>query len=222
MVFDLFHHACYAHFHPKEAPDDLAELFPRILKTWGTRRAIMHISEQAVDWEKIQSSGTWISREQPKIGAHSAYISEIPIWFLDLLVKHEARVDLEIEAKAKEQAILKLYQLYPQIFLTPSASPTRPVSSVSRSGSGTTADLSAAVQKLTLRPSAVAGALHPPPPPTGGGDKSSDDCSRSEGESSHGVAVAGVDRREGRVSKDTATPTVATPRSLRLVIRKKN
>ena len=191
MVFDLFHHACYAHFHPKEARDDVAELFPRILRTWGTRRAIMHISEQAVDWEKIQSSGTWISKEQPKIGAHSAYISEIPLWFLDLLVKHEARVDLEIEAKAKEQAILKLYQLYPQIFSPPSGAST-----VLPSESDTTSDLSAAVQKLTIHPS----------------------------DESCVVPTALAPQTE--VVADTArltavTPTVATPRSVRLVIRKR-
>lgn len=158
MVFDLFHYACYTHLHPKEAPIDIAELFPRILKTWGARRAIMHISEQAVDWEKVQTSGTWISKEQPRIGAHSDYIREIPTWFLDLLVKHEARVDLEVEAKAKEKAIIKLYELYPQIF---SAS------------SNSVSDLTAEIEKLQINP------------------------------------------------QDSATPTAASPRSVRLVIRKK-
>jgi UV DNA damage endonuclease len=158
MVFDLFHYACYTHLHPKEAPIDIAELFPRILKTWGARRAIMHISEQAVDWEKVQNSGTWISKEQPRIGAHSDYIREIPTWFLDLLVKHEARVDLEVEAKAKEKAIIKLYELYPQIFST---------------SSNWVSDLSAEIEKLQINP------------------------------------------------QDSATPTAASPRSVRLVIRKR-
>ena len=116
MVFDIFHHACYTHLHPNEASSDLGSIFPRILKTWGTRIPIMHISEQAVDWSKANVSGGWVSKEQPKIGAHSDYIGEIPTWFLDLLLQHNASVDLEVEAKAKEAAILRLYELYPQIF----------------------------------------------------------------------------------------------------------
>jgi UV DNA damage repair endonuclease len=79
----------------------------------------MHISEQAVDWTKVNVSSGWVNKEQPRIGAHSEYISEIPIWFLDLLLEHDASVDLEVEAKAKEAAILRLYELYPQIFPKP-------------------------------------------------------------------------------------------------------
>jgi UV DNA damage endonuclease len=116
MVFDIFHYACYTHLHPKEASIDIPSIFARILKTWGTRVPIMHISEQAVDWDKVNLNGGWNSKEQPKIGAHSEYIREIPIWFLDLLLAHNVNVDLEVEAKAKEAAILKLYELYPQIF----------------------------------------------------------------------------------------------------------
>jgi UV DNA damage endonuclease len=116
MVFDIFHYACYTYLHPKEASIDIASIFRRILQTWGTRVPIMHISEQAVDWDKVNQSGGWISKEQPKVGAHSDYIREIPIWFLDLLLAHNVNVDLEVEAKAKEAAILKLYELYPQIF----------------------------------------------------------------------------------------------------------
>jgi UV DNA damage endonuclease len=119
MVFDLFHHACYAHLHPKEISIDIPSIFSRILKTWGTRVPIMHISEQAVDWTKVNVSSGWVNKEQPRIGAHSEYISEIPIWFLDLLLEHDASVDLEVEAKAKEAAILRLYELYPQIFPKP-------------------------------------------------------------------------------------------------------
>jgi UV damage endonuclease UvdE len=149
MVFDLFHYACYTHLHPKEPFIQIAEVFSRIIKTWNypaqrdldvprgggpwnspnsirkfPRRAVMHISEQAVNWENLKNSGIWIPKDQPRIGAHSDYIGEIPIWFLNLLVRHNALVDLEVEAKAKEQAILRLYERYPSIFLPPPTSDT--------------------------------------------------------------------------------------------------
>jgi UV DNA damage repair endonuclease len=71
---------------------------PRVLKTWERRqiKPLFHISEQ-----RIGSS----------IGTHSDLIDTIPQYLLDL----ETPIDLEVEAKLKEQAIQRLYQRYPSL-----------------------------------------------------------------------------------------------------------
>ena len=120
VVFDLFHHPCYNYYHPEEKECVVDEIFTRILGTWQrrqndrpealrapARRPLFHISEQFYDPAAARLS---------RIGKHSEYINDIPIWFLSLLKRDDISVDIEVEATANERAILRLYQLYPQIF----------------------------------------------------------------------------------------------------------
>lgn len=99
VVFDIHHYECYSLLHPKEKQAPIDELMPRIISTWKPKgiRPKFHISEQG--------SG--------KTGHHSDYISKIPDIFWTTC-KHTP-FDLMIEAKAKEQAIFKLYDMYPQL-----------------------------------------------------------------------------------------------------------
>lgn len=101
VVFDNHHYICYNKLHPSETVRPITDLIPEVLKTWGDRRPVMHISEQG--------SG--------RCGHHSDYITEIPEYFLEIPQKYKVSFDLEVEAKAKEQAIFRLYSKYP--FLCP-------------------------------------------------------------------------------------------------------
>ena len=47
-----------------------------------------------------------------KIGHHSDFVEEIPNYLLEIPQKYKVNIDIMIEAKMKEQAILKLYQKY--------------------------------------------------------------------------------------------------------------
>lgn len=125
VVFDLFHHPCYNYYHPEEKECPVDEIFSRIIDTWRriqptdrpkadnspasntARRPLFHISEQFYD-----PSASRLSR----IGKHSEYIKDIPVWFLNLVKREAITVDIEVEATGNERAILKLYNLYPQIF----------------------------------------------------------------------------------------------------------
>jgi UV DNA damage endonuclease len=107
VVFDLFHHPCYNYYHPNEIQTPIEDLFPRIIATWKGRRMLMHISEQFYDPEAHRLS---------RIGKHSEYINDIPIWILNLIKQYNLNVDIEVEATGAERAILRLYQLYPHIF----------------------------------------------------------------------------------------------------------
>ena len=48
-----------------------------------------------------------------KIGHHSDYIDTIPDYLLEIPEKYEIAIDIMVEAKMKEQSILRLYQKYP-------------------------------------------------------------------------------------------------------------
>jgi UV DNA damage endonuclease len=93
MIFDSHHYSCYNILNPEEqiTESELINLFPRIIATWKGEIPIMHISEQG----------------EGRIGHHSDYIEKIPNYFFRL-----GNIDLEVEAKAKEQAIFKLYEKY--------------------------------------------------------------------------------------------------------------
>jgi len=105
VVFDTHHYSCYQQLHPKEQITTINELLHQIVKTWGKRTPLFHISQQG--------SG--------RIGHHSDYITEIPKYLLDFLSEYKSdnkhfKINLEVEAKMKELAIMKLYKIYPQIF----------------------------------------------------------------------------------------------------------
>ncbi len=93
MVFDCHHYECYIKLHPKEIVNlDI----PGIISTWNGITPIMHVSNQG----------------QGRIGNHSDYIDIIPDYILDIPEKYGINIDLEVEAKMKEQAIFKLREKY--------------------------------------------------------------------------------------------------------------
>jgi len=95
VVFDTHHHACYCDLI-EELPDP-STFLDQIVETWTKHGLIpkFHISEQAPD---------------KRIGAHSDFVESIPQYLLDLAKGQE--IDIMIEAKAKEQAVLQLYSTY--------------------------------------------------------------------------------------------------------------
>jgi len=99
VVFDTHHYACYCQLHPDEQFKDPSEYMPDILASWTNRgiKPKFHVSEQG--------SG--------RTGHHSDFIEVIPDYLLEIPGKYGIEIDIMIEAKAKEQAILRLYQKYP-------------------------------------------------------------------------------------------------------------
>ncbi len=91
LVFDTHHHSCYSEII-EELPDPKT-FIKDVIKTWGTIRPKFHISEQAPD---------------KRIGAHSDFVKIIPNYLLSL----DQEIDIMIEAKKKEQAVLYLAGKY--------------------------------------------------------------------------------------------------------------
>jgi UV DNA damage endonuclease len=99
VIFDTHHFECYKQLHPTEYFDDASFYMERILQTW-TKREIkpkFHVSEQG----------------NGRCGHHSDYIETIPEYLLEIPEKYGINIDIMIEAKMKEQAILRLYTKYP-------------------------------------------------------------------------------------------------------------
>lgn len=94
VIFDIHHYNCYELLHPKEKQVSLEEVLKKVFKTWERRglKPYCHISEQG--------SG--------KVGHHSDYISELPDCFLNA----DREFTLDVEAKMKEKAIMRLVELY--------------------------------------------------------------------------------------------------------------
>jgi UV DNA damage endonuclease len=100
VVFDTHHYSCYNILHPTESPEEVTQdLLGEIVDTWRGRRPLFHISEQ---------------KPNARIGAHSDYIEEIPEYLLELA--YTTCFDIDVEAKAKEDAILHLHSKYNTLF----------------------------------------------------------------------------------------------------------
>lgn len=99
VVFDTHHFNCYKQLHPNEEFKSAGFYIPFILNTWKRKqiKPKFHVSEQG--------SG--------RCGHHSNYIEVIPNYLLNIPEKYNTHIDIMIEAKAKELAILKLYEKYP-------------------------------------------------------------------------------------------------------------
>ena len=99
VVFDTHHFACYKLLHPDESFEDAGMYIRDILDTWQRLgvKPKFHVSEQG--------SG--------RCGHHSDYIEKIPSYLLEIPDKYGVEIDIIIEAKKKEQAIIKLYSKYP-------------------------------------------------------------------------------------------------------------
>ena len=101
VVFDTHHFECYKILHPDVTFKPARHYIPRILDTWRRRgiKPKFHVSEQG--------SG--------RTGHHSDYIETIPEYLLEIPEKYGIHIDIMIEAKKKELAIMKLYKRYPQL-----------------------------------------------------------------------------------------------------------
>jgi len=100
MIFDFHHYECWNILHHDNKQESISELSSEIIESWGDRQILMHVSEQG--------SG--------KTGHHSDYIDNIPDELFNMIEDHNIHVDLEVEAKAKEKAVYKLYDNYPELF----------------------------------------------------------------------------------------------------------
>lgn len=96
VVFDTHHFECYSDLHIYEAFEPAEYYIPMILDSWGTRKPKFHVSEQGPG----------------KRGHHSDFIEQIPDFLLEIPRLYNIEIDIMIEAKMKEQAILKLYNKY--------------------------------------------------------------------------------------------------------------
>jgi UV DNA damage endonuclease len=118
VVFDTFHYECYDKalairwkqqgtegrvFEPDQMNKQLSvkELLPQVSKTWGSRIMKMHISNQ---------------RPDSHLGAHSDYITRVPEYLFTInKILNRNRIDLMVEAKMKEKAVLRLRKKYPEL-----------------------------------------------------------------------------------------------------------
>jgi UV DNA damage endonuclease len=105
VVFDTHHHECYRAAHPEEGLADGAAYVDRILHTWQRRgiKPKFHVSEQG----------------EGKVGKHSDYVETLPAYLLWVATRDNVKLDIMIEAKAKEQAIFKLYKKYGKLLHVP-------------------------------------------------------------------------------------------------------
>ena len=101
VVFDTHHYTCYSLLHPDETQKPEDYYMPLVLDTWKKRniKPKFHISEQG--------SG--------KIGHHSNFVEVIPDYLLEIPKKFNISIDIMIEAKNKEEAVLYLYDKYPKL-----------------------------------------------------------------------------------------------------------
>ena len=99
VVFDTHHFECYKLLHPEEQFEEPSVYIERVLETWKRReiKPKFHISEQG----------------KGRCGHHSDYVETIPEYLLEIPKKYNIHIDIMIEAKMKEQAILRLYSKYP-------------------------------------------------------------------------------------------------------------
>jgi UV DNA damage endonuclease len=105
VVFDNHHFNCYKLYHKDEKFKDISTYIYPAIETWLKKglRPKFHISEQADD---------------KNVGAHSDFIKEFPKYYLEIPQKYGIGIDIMIEAKAKEAAILDLYKRYRKNFLS--------------------------------------------------------------------------------------------------------
>lgn len=107
VVFDFHHYDCYNLIYKNnknKKQESILEIIPEVIESWentNRNRIVMHVSEQG--------SG--------RIGHHSDYVETIPGEIFTILDEFPSiKIDLEVEAKMKEKAILKLYNKYKDLF----------------------------------------------------------------------------------------------------------
>lgn len=104
VVFDFHHYECYNLIYKNKKQESIIELMSEVIESWektNRNRIIMHVSEQGTG----------------KIGHHSDYVENIPNEIFTILDNYPSlKIDLEVEAKMKEKAILKLHNKYKNLF----------------------------------------------------------------------------------------------------------
>lgn len=95
IVFDIFHYKCYKSLHPR-GQSSITDVLDGVVASWAHRHVKMHISEQ---------------RSNGRFGAHSDYVRAIPL-ILREFPKRYGNLDLMVEAKAKERAVMGLKKKY--------------------------------------------------------------------------------------------------------------
>lgn len=97
FVFDTHHHNCYS--EKVSRLEDPSEFIDDVVETWTKigLKPKFHISEQ---------------HPEKKLGAHSDYVEEIPQYLFDVAERSPEGIDIMIEAKKKELAVLHLRKKY--------------------------------------------------------------------------------------------------------------
>ncbi len=99
VIFDNLHYNCYCYLHPNEYIEPEDELLDEVVDTWKNRIPVLHLAQQA-------------DMKYYKVGKHADYVENIPQYILDLPDKYNIPISLEVEAKQKESAIMKLKSKY--------------------------------------------------------------------------------------------------------------
>jgi UV DNA damage endonuclease len=99
LIYDTHHYHCYNLYHPNETQIPIRESIPEILETWDKKgvRPVFHISEQ---------------KPNKTVGTHSDMIENIPAHLLEIPKLYSVPIDIEVEAKNKEEAVLYLNKKY--------------------------------------------------------------------------------------------------------------
>jgi UV DNA damage endonuclease len=101
VIFDSHHYNCFCHYNRDAEQIPAEELMERVVGSWGSRTPVMHVSDQ---------------RATGPVGAHHDYVQCIPGYMLEIPYKFGKDIHIEIEAKAKEAAVLKLQRQYHFLF----------------------------------------------------------------------------------------------------------
>ena len=103
VIYDTHHHDCYHnHYHTNHIEEDIEDMMDEIIKSWKGVDPVFHIAEQ--------------DTSNRVIGAHSQFVEKIPQQLLDAVDKYDIKINIEVEAKAKEAAILHLMNKYKDLF----------------------------------------------------------------------------------------------------------
>ena len=120
IVYDTHHYACYSLLHPDETQTPVDQLIGRVLNSWISRgiKPKFHISEQGKG--KCGHHSDFVETITPELlGIHSRYkyrdtemidTEQVPVMDKTVQTWKPVCIDIMIEAKAKEGAILHLYQ----------------------------------------------------------------------------------------------------------------
>jgi UV DNA damage endonuclease len=94
----------YHHHNINPGSGNLGELTRRVLSVWKKRgiTPLFHLSESR---DGIKETDSLTARR-----AHSDYIKRLPDALLEVL--KDTRIHLDIEAKQKEQSVIRLYKMY--------------------------------------------------------------------------------------------------------------